>query len=77
MDGTMIIIGESGLFENEPTAPAEQAHTTHVTPHRSGSEKPTQRIFGESGLLENEPTVLPEVVLIFLGMAHCTLQAVL
>ena len=30
--------GESGLFENEPTAPAEQAHTT-----RGGSEKPTQR----------------------------------
>ena len=25
---TELIFGESGLFENEPTAPAEQAHTT-------------------------------------------------
>ena len=26
--GTREIFGESGLLENEPTAPAEQAHTT-------------------------------------------------
>ena len=27
-DGDPMVFGESGLLENEPTAPAEQAHTT-------------------------------------------------
>jgi hypothetical protein len=39
-DVEVYTFGESGLLENEPTVPAEQAHTSH---HTAAVKKPTRR----------------------------------
>ena len=41
--------GESGSFENEPTAPAEQAHTTRRQWEKNHIEKRVARVPGING----------------------------
>ena len=38
----LTFFGESGLLENEPTAPAEQAHTTRRHSEKTDTEKGTR-----------------------------------